>query len=306
MDITAQDAAELAKALAWPATALVGLVVLRHPIADFLRDISKRITKLSVFKVEIELARLVKQRPNLVANIQRLSTTALPDPQVDATVSATNISEIAAGIARAASTDYLVVEVGGTDEKEWQTSRLFLLAALLERSRGFRCIVFTEQGTFIGAASARDVRMALGTRFPRYEQALFAACGEAANLNVGEFRAEPLSEQIIEKITLPFLGPLRQPIGQPHSIQVGSNWELGEWVTSGMLITLLRSSLDRGTVIAGSLTIAKDELLRTIIRHDGTFVALVNQAGEFQELCDRGVIIETLARDVAVQTTAPE
>jgi hypothetical protein len=200
-----------------------------------------------------------------------------------------DIPEITAGIARVAGADYWPIELGGPDEKIWHTSRLFLLAGLLERSRVFRCIAFTERDCFIGAASARDVRIALGTRFPEYERALFAAFGKVASSGA-KLRGEPFSEEIITRIVFGFLQ--RQQKG----------WELADWMNAGMVITLLRGSLDRGTVTEGSHAIRKDKLGRVIIRQSGNFVALVDQGGHFQGLCDRWVTIETLARDVVAQT----
>jgi hypothetical protein len=49
---------------------------------------------------------------------------------------------------------------------------------VLERSRAVRWIVFTgEQGTFVGAAAPRDVRVELGSKYPEYEKAILEAYG---------------------------------------------------------------------------------------------------------------------------------
>ncbi len=46
---------ELVKALAWPIVALVIAGGFRRPIAQFVSALGSRITKLSLFKVELEL-----------------------------------------------------------------------------------------------------------------------------------------------------------------------------------------------------------------------------------------------------------
>jgi hypothetical protein len=46
---------ELVKALAWPVSALSAAVIFYRPICQFLEAIGARATKLSVFKVEVEL-----------------------------------------------------------------------------------------------------------------------------------------------------------------------------------------------------------------------------------------------------------
>ena len=43
-------------ALAWPLTSLVILLVFRRPLGDFFRGLAARVTKFSIFKVELELA----------------------------------------------------------------------------------------------------------------------------------------------------------------------------------------------------------------------------------------------------------
>src|SRR5262245_37995117 len=47
--------AELAKALPWPIAAIVIAALLYHPLTEFITAIGGRITKLSLFKVELEL-----------------------------------------------------------------------------------------------------------------------------------------------------------------------------------------------------------------------------------------------------------
>jgi hypothetical protein len=169
-DLT-HEAAELLKALAWPISVLLSLTMLRHPISDFLRDISKRVTKLSIFKVEIELAKLnaLRALPGpLLSPLQK--GVFRPDaPTVDANANILNMETmpiVTTGIIRASMADYVIIDVGDGDE--WLTSRLYLLAALLERSL-VRAIVFATKGDFVG--NPHHVRSMLGIAFTEYERA---------------------------------------------------------------------------------------------------------------------------------------
>ena len=198
----AHEAAELVKALAWPIAVLLSLTMLRHPISDFLRDISKRVTKLSIFKVEIELAKLnaIRALPGpLLMPLQK--GVFRPDaPTVDANANILNMETmpiVTTGIIRVSMADYVIIDVGEGDE--WLTSRLYLLAALLERSL-VRAIVFTTKGDFVGMANPHDVRSMLGIAFTEYERAFLRACGDAGDLPMSEFRHSGWSEPVISMI----------------------------------------------------------------------------------------------------------
>ena len=113
-DLT-HEAAELLKALAWPISVLLSLTMLRHPISDFLRDISKRVTKLSIFKVEIELAKLnaLRALPGpLLSPLQK--GVFRPDaPTVDANANILNMETmpiVTTGIIRASIADYVIID----------------------------------------------------------------------------------------------------------------------------------------------------------------------------------------------------
>jgi hypothetical protein len=75
-----------------------------------------------------------------------------------------------AGVTRSGAAEYVLVALradGADEDKEWLTSRLFLTAAIFERNRVVRCVAFTgERNSFVGAATPRDVRAALGAKYP--------------------------------------------------------------------------------------------------------------------------------------------
>jgi hypothetical protein len=189
MGLTAQESVEVVKALAWPITILIALATLYRPICELARAIGQRAIKLSIFKVEIELAKLTQARESLETTIDGLRK---------AVVYESGIAPITAGVIQPGAADYVVVALAGDADQEWLTSRLFLLAAILERSRVVRCIVFTgERENFLGAATPRDVRAELGAKFPEYERALFRANGAVATLELDEFRGGDLSDSVI-------------------------------------------------------------------------------------------------------------
>jgi hypothetical protein len=223
------------------------------------------------------------------------------------------------GVTKSAAADYALVALGADAAQAWLTSRLFLLAAFLERNRVVRCIVFTgERGAFIGAASPRDVRAELGAKFPEYEQALLAAYGNAAQLDRREFRGGDLSQAALTSIAQSFLqNPQISSLNPPTPSSTGwvfldrstkppapSTWELAEHVTAGGLRAMLRDRLAQGSVVGVSGVVGDEDFKRAIINRTGTFVALVTSFGEYRELCDRTVIADKVAR-TAVEQIAP-
>ena len=181
------------------------------------------------------------------------------------------IPPIVAGIARTEGADYVLVALGADDDHEWLTSRLFLLAAILERTRLVRSLVFTgEGGAFVGAASPRDVRNEIGALFPQYERALGRAYGSAAGLSLSEFARGRLSEAAVNAIANAFLSqigpggssfivsiaPPAEPNGWVFLDRSGevppgqSSWEDAEWVTSRGLAQVLQARMSRGAVTA--------------------------------------------------------
>jgi hypothetical protein len=308
--MNAQEAVDLAKALAWPAT-VVGLVVWLHqPIAEMLRAIGQRATKFKILQFEFELGKMAAANSSLSMAVEALQ---------QAVVQESGSELIIAGVTRSATADYVLVALGDDSDHAWLTSRLFLLCALLDRNHVVRCVVFTgERGLFVGAASPRDVRGALGSKFPEYERALFAAYGEAATLSPSEFRSGELSEMALTTIARSFLqGPDIASLVAPASptpstgwifldrsstpTRGPSTWELAEYVAAGGLRALLRDRLAQNSVVAPSGDLENENVTRAIVGQAGAFVALVGGSGEFRALCDRAKIADKVARSAAEQ-----
>jgi len=156
----------LVSALAWPVAAIVMAFAFRRSLGDFLSGIATRVTKLSAFKVEFELA---------------AAPSAAVSPLLDDIRTATSSAAISDStrmmLEQAQSTlpaDFAVINLGSG--QEWITSRLFIAAVMLERMRGVKVFVFLEStpGTtrrFVAVAPLSLVRWSLAQRFPWLEAA---------------------------------------------------------------------------------------------------------------------------------------
>jgi hypothetical protein len=159
-------AVELAKALAWPLVALLIAGVFRRPIALFVSALGNRITKISLFKLELTLS------PATAA-----TTTPLLDDIRTATNSAMISDSSRAMLEQVQSNtpaDFAEIALG--DGKEWLTSRLYIAAVMMARMRGVKVFVFVEhtpntERRFVAVTSVRQLRWALARRYPWLEAA---------------------------------------------------------------------------------------------------------------------------------------
>jgi len=160
----------LVTALAWPVAAFAIAFVFRTPLGNFLSGVAGRVTKLSAFKVALELA---------------TAPSAAAGPLLDDIRSATTLANVSDStrmmLEQAQSTlpaDYAVIDLGSGDE--WLTSRLFIAAVMLERMRGAKSFVFLESTStvarrFIAIGSITEVRWALAMKYPWLEDAWLRA-----------------------------------------------------------------------------------------------------------------------------------
>jgi hypothetical protein len=154
----------LVSALAWPVAAIVMAFAFRRALSDFLSGLATRVTKLSAFKIEFELA----TAPSAV-------TSPLLDDIRTATSSAAISDSTRMMLEQAQSTlpaDFAVINLG--TGHEWITSRLFIASVMLDRMRGVKVFVFLESvpGTarrFLAVAPLSLVRWSLAQRFPWLE-----------------------------------------------------------------------------------------------------------------------------------------
>jgi hypothetical protein len=157
-------AVELAKALAWPAAAVVIAILLYRPLNIFVRAIGSRITKLSLFKVELELLAAAISTP-LLDEI-RSATTAAQLVESKSTM----LKQMQSGT----PADYALVALGNGEQ--WLTSRLYIALIMMQRMRGVKVFVFLERTAnteqrLVAIAPIGQLRWALAQRYPWLEVA---------------------------------------------------------------------------------------------------------------------------------------
>jgi len=281
--------------LAWPATVIIACLVFYKPLSRLV----ERITKVSAFKVDVEISRL-SPALSLGATVESLR-------QVPVTES--GIAPIVAGAIQSGTADYLVVNIGN-DGDEWITSRLFLLAAILERNHTVRCLVFLDgDNHFVGAATARDIRRSIGSKFLEYESAFAAAYGSLPG-DQTIFR-RGLNETLINHLSSSFLmhnSVVRTQLPVPDHGWVMLQhegappiWEFADWVTDANLKELLGLHLSTGIVVA-DIGYVSPKTTRSIVRLSGRFVAFVTSSHVFREICDRYDVLERVAREAVDQS----
>jgi hypothetical protein len=163
------DATAPLQAIAWPVVVLVAVIVLRPALLDIARDLGRRVTKVSVFQVSLELATIPEFKTTWQIGLNDIRQPASAD------LFDTPATELFAQFVDENGFDYAVVDLGSGDE--WVSSRLFVFAEMLPRLRGLRCFVFLETaGTtprkLVGMARPEAVRWTLAQQYPWLEPAL--------------------------------------------------------------------------------------------------------------------------------------
>jgi hypothetical protein len=289
--------------LAWPVTTIFACIVFYGPLSRLVETLGRRITKFSIFKVDIELDRLTKA-VSLGATVESLRKVAVTE---------SGIAPIVAGVVKSGSADYLVVNIGD-DGDDWLTSRLFLLAAILERSRAVKCVVFLDKAEcFVGAATARDIRSSIGAHYLAYEAAFVSAYGPLP-LDQNMFRSG-LNEILINRLSNGFLKSTlvsRTNMPAPESGWVKlqreapspPTWEFADWVTAASLKDLLGQHLLTESIVADVGRVSP-QTTKSLMKLSGPLVAVVSSNGVFKAICDRHAAVENVARQAAEQSADP-
>lgn len=166
---------ELAKSLPWPIAAIVIACLLYHPLVGFITAIGGRITKLSLFKVELEL------KPAEAA-----ATLLLDDLRTATTAAAINNSSkmMLLQVQSGSPAHYATIALGSGED--WWTSRLYIAAAMMQRMRGVQVFVFVErtptsEQRVVAVAPVGQLRWAMAQRYPWLELAWVRANLTALN-----------------------------------------------------------------------------------------------------------------------------
>lgn len=285
----------------WPVTILLAIHLLHEPIAEIAKGIARRAVRFSVFQVEIELAPLAAAPPAFDVAIGQLR---------DAVVATSGPGPLIEGVSLAEGAAFVTVDLGTAEKPRWLTSRLFLLAALLERSRTVRAIVLLEaRERFSGIVRPADLRAELGLRFPRYETEFARACVDAGQAQAASgVTSDAFVRGVVQGYLTPGSGVVDFPFPGVEEPKVELTragdvvFEHASWIGGGTLRAMLGARWMQGAVRSGT---ARAEQLRAIIREDGDVVALVEASGTFVGLCDRTAINADIAR-IAVERSADD
>jgi hypothetical protein len=316
------QAVDLMKALAWPMVALLIAAVFRKPISVFVSALGTRITKLSLFKVELELV------PAMAAT----TTPLLDDIGTAANSAAISDSSklMLEQVQSGTPADFAAVALGSGNE--WLTSRLYIAAVMMERMRDVKVFVFLERSPtserrLLAVAPVRQLRWALAIRYPwleaswaRVQLSLFpqAAPANAPPLPTGaqwlpDPRSSPTQSVIksdtgafepwqARQLVSGFIESLQRPLPKDQSsssrewvtLPGGVTQERAAYVTRELLTSLLRQEAFESW--ANALRDApRSQRTRAVLRCVAPFVALVEGDHEFARLANRKTLLEEIA-----------
>lgn len=309
---------EIVKSLSWPLIAVVIALLYRSQLGRFFQAVGERATRLSVFKVELELVTAAPPAATpMLGDIQHAPSSAQLND------SSTELLEQVQGTAAA---DYVLINLGNGEE--WLTTRLFIGVVMLERMRNLKCLVLTENHSatdrrFVAVVTPAQLRWSLAKRFPWLEVAFVRAYAEAQPgaqpdklpdpalvyaqfpLIVSDTGAiQPYTAQQVAKRFIDLV-QLQQPtaVSVPGIPNVTDEWtslsggrlERATWVTR----TLLRQLLPDGAFEAWAVesrTEPRAKRIQAVLHFPGAnFVALVDTDRGFSRLIDRRALLEELA-----------
>jgi hypothetical protein len=316
---------ELVKALAWPVVALLLAAAFRQPITQFVGALGSRITKLSLFKVELEL--VPASAATVTPLLDDIRTATSPAAISDS--SRMMLEQVQSG----APADYALVSIG--QGEEWLTSRLFIAAVMMERMRGVKVFVFVERTStterrFIAVAQVRQLRWALSRRYPWLEAAWLRGlvsqypAGLPANAqalplgalwppdprtlampqplvvsDTGGFEAWSARQlvggliQSLQRDSAPPVPPQPSSNGEWVTLK-GGKQERTTWVTRELLGSLLpQSAFDAWA--NGMRDAPRAQRTRAVLRTAAQFVALLDGDREFSRLVSRQALLEEIA-----------
>ncbi|MFY9580511.1 MAG: hypothetical protein WAQ33_14455 [Gaiellaceae bacterium] len=293
--MTFEHIVDLVRALAWPVVAVVAFVALRHVLPEVIREAGRRATKVSVLQFAIELA-----PPTTPGELRPAAVALLGSPMVGPSL----LPALTEELKRTSPVDYMIVHLFTNDEG-WLTSRLFLWADLLRRTRGLECFVFVrgDRGShrFIGLAETEPVRNALAAQFPWFEQELAKAYSEVVASSVATpIAVGRLDPQVAEVVAFKFIEGIRRPVSESvpddEWTTLPDAHEHTSWITPSSVRLLLEDVLDDHAVRTPPRP-EQDVRAAPVLRSTGRFVAVVDGRRRFVGVVDREAALEQLAED---------
>jgi len=302
---------EAIKALAWPLFAAFALYLLRRPLVELVAQLIRRAKKVSVFEVSVELAILPELQSSWSvgdADPRRLSSSMIFD----------NPSQpLFQELLKPAQADYAIVNL--SSGQAWLTSRLFIFSLILGEVTGLRAFVFLESAAntrrkFLGVATPSNVRLALGRRYPWFEEAFAQAlASEYPKVTDGDKPKKstfcnkpslfaPAEHTRVSSLVKGFVQNVQRstdpPANECHSyLEVGTDpktFERAHWIDGGRLEDDLVGVLEYAWVDE-SPDSPRRLISEAVIRRNSSFVALVDTDRRFVGLIDRHALISQMA-----------
>ena len=289
-----KDFIELVRVISWPVVAAAALFY--GPLAEFLKELAKRATKVSAFRFEVEFPALAEaQLTPLTAEIRELRPAKEFSSSVMALLDQLRVE---------GPMDYAVIDLG--DGTKWLTSRLFIFAVLLQRLRELRCLVFVATTSkdlprrFVGTATPDKVRWALSQQFPWPERAFAKAYQETVE-SLPEpqafIRSTPgaLDSWPTTQLIQHFLEHIQSKEFHSGWIAMSQSglWEQADWIDRACLESHFGDVLRRSWVTA-SADRSRSDVVQSILRCNDQFVALLEPSERFVSLVDQRSIVEQM------------
>ena len=156
---------EIIKSIAWPVATIIAVLVLRPGLKPLFLQLGPRLSKVGFpggMSIELVPVKGGGGPSDLLAYAGNILLSAPPSGE----------SALQRMVAQVSPGDYLVIRLG--DGKEWITSRLFLFAVILRKTKGLKFVVFTEESQgarnrYLGSVAVDALRWILGERYPWLE-----------------------------------------------------------------------------------------------------------------------------------------
>lgn len=303
---------EVIRAVAWPTIVLVALIIVWR--TGMMAEIGRRVTRVSVFQVSLELATATARAAENLPGLDQLR-----DP-VSSPEFASNLPFLMEQLMAAGDSDYAVIDL--RDGNRWLASRLFIFVEMLQRQRGLKCVVFVQRHggigrRLVGIADPLAVKWALASYYPWLEAALNQAYGSLFGTGFPPPAMSPprgsLEPSVAALIVTSFMNDLRirQPGGASPDPSIGvrpnrDQWvsltgqppmqEHSQWLDGARLADVLGSSVLReDDWLVDDPKDNEQEQTRQLLARSGDFVAIVNTDRSFRRLVERRLILERIA-----------
>jgi len=314
MTTTTYDIAAILSAILYPVVLLIIFLLFRKEIPAIVKGIAGRLTKIEIAGVSLELLKAEPIAPdwqNAPENIDlrhHAQGAYLADSTADAFFQQ---------LVEEDQADYAIVDLG--TEREWLSTRLYILSIVFQRTKGIEGIVFLEtvgdkRKRFLGLASPDKVRWCLAKRYPWLEGAyaiayasifkaypfakITSANGQLGRFNSGDDHpgATPVSIELLQR----FIREVQNKSSELTTLPPHPEWETlsdntseaASWLTSQMIEDIL------GTNLKLEFTDAREDeqLIKETLAMTQPFVPVVDRDRRFKFLLKRQVLLEQIGK----------